>query len=63
MDGRISGISAKNGPGGAYKAAPAMVSKANDSQKWLEPSKYEQKNASAPSARIGQKRTVMVGIF
>src|SRR6266481_3444307 len=51
--GSSSGTIAKNGPYGAYIAAPATTSSAYDSQKCVEPSAYDAANATAPSSRNG----------
>src|SRR5689334_9133985 len=51
--GSSSGTIAKNGPYGAYIAAPAITSSAYDIQKCVEPSAYEPAKAAAPISRNG----------
>ncbi len=51
--GSNSGTIAKNGPYGAYIAAPAITSNAYEAQKFVDPSKYDPANATAPISRNG----------
>ena len=52
--GSNSGTIAKNGPYGAYIAAPAITSSTYDIQKCVEPSANDAANAAAPTSRNGQ---------
>src|SRR5580692_7639577 len=55
--GSSSGTIAKNGPYGAYIAAPA-TSSAYEIQKCVEPMAYDAANAAAPISRNGQTNTL-----
>src|SRR5580698_6347566 len=56
--GSSSGTIAKNGPYGAYIAAPAMTSNAYENQKCVVPSAYDAANATAPISRNGQTKAL-----
>src|SRR5258706_2554926 len=56
--GKSAGTIAKNGPYGAYIAAPAITSSAYDSQKCVDPSAYDAANATAPISRNGHTNTL-----
>ena len=58
LRGSISGMMAKNGPYGAYMAAPAITSSVYEAQKWFAPTAQEPMKAKAAISSSGQTNSL-----